>query len=202
MCAQLACAHHHEGPVLVLIQRPLWDCGFCFDIGLTQGFCKKRLTHVGGTLSGSDASHRSLTMPLLCNLAIQITAVFGKGFPRWFSFHSSLPERLEINLNLSVLSFVCASLFKHTKHDSSRGTTITLSWNTVNKKTEGPSPPQPGKSPLSCCSNGFSSFTQEGVLVLGRAKLWTTLHKGLELWAKAWSRGTFHHPWAQEPLYN
>lgn len=68
-------------------------------------------------------------MPWLCDLAVQITAIFGKGFPRWYSFHSSLPERLEINLNLSLLGFVCASLFKHTSkhtHDSSQGTTIIL----------------------------------------------------------------------------
>lgn len=68
-------------------------------------------------------------MPLLSDLAVQIAAIFGKGFPRWYSFHSSLPECLEINLNLSLLGFVCASLFKHPskhKHDSSQGTTIIL----------------------------------------------------------------------------
>lgn len=70
-----------------------------------------------------------LAPPLLSELAIQITAIFGKGFPRWCSFHSSLPECLEINPNLSLLGFVCASFFQHTskhKHDSSQGPTIIL----------------------------------------------------------------------------
>lgn len=48
-------------------------------------------------------------MPSLCHLAIEITAISGKGFPRWYSFHSSLPERLEIDLTLSLLGLVCAS---------------------------------------------------------------------------------------------
>lgn len=41
----------------------------------------------------------------------------------------------------------------------------------TNKHRALPLPPQPGKSPLSCYLNQFSSVTQEGVLVLGHAKL-------------------------------
>lgn len=64
----------------------------------------------------------SLVMPLLSDLAVRITAIFEKGFPRWYSFPSSLPECLEINLKLSLLDSVCGAFFKHTgkhKHDSS-----------------------------------------------------------------------------------
>lgn len=52
-----------------------------------------------------------LAPPLLSELAIEITAIFGKGFPRWYLFHSSLLGCLEINPNLSLLGFVWASFF-------------------------------------------------------------------------------------------
>lgn len=96
---------------------------------------------------------RSIVLDLSSDSVIQIAAIFGKGFPGWCSFHSSLPESLEINLNLFLLGFVCVSLFKYThkhKHDSSLGAAIIPPQNHVNRRQPGPSCPQGrGRAPQS-----------------------------------------------------
>lgn len=105
-CDQLACAY-----TIMRGQPWLWHGG------LSETELQKRLTHRDDawvTQVPHMVGGGGLAPPLLSELAIEITAIFGKGFPRWYSFHSSLLGCLEINPNLSLLGFVWASFFLST----------------------------------------------------------------------------------------